>query len=80
MSTGLSTPLYLVTGQDSGKMLTFLIANGANVRITGGEPRWTPLQVVSYHGHELAVRILLKFGADMIIKAADGKTAIDIAR
>ena len=39
----------------------------------------TPLMMAATEGHAEAVRLLLKFGADLTLKDQDGMTARDVA-
>jgi ankyrin repeat protein len=76
------TPLHsAVANRDATKaydMATLLVKHGANVNVVQ-EGGWTPLQQAAAHGYARLVEFLLKAGADVSARAADGRTAYDLA-
>lgn len=76
------TPLHsAVANRDATKaydVATLLVKHGANVNVVQ-EGGWTPLQQAAAHGYARLVKFLLKEGADVSARAADGRTAYDLA-
>jgi len=61
-------------------MLPLLIAYGADVNVRGTNPAGqTALHIAAQFGNEEALRELIKAGADVFAKYADGNTALDVA-
>ncbi|ANP81770.1 hypothetical protein BAQ53_13190 [Bacillus sp. B25(2016b)] len=73
-----NTPLQAAIANKQSELVAFLIEKGSNVNImqSGG---WTGLHEAALLGNEEIIMLLLKNGANKMIKKNDGKTAYDIA-
>ncbi|MEC2451111.1 ankyrin repeat domain-containing protein, partial [Bacillus thuringiensis] len=73
-----NTPLQAAIANKQSELVAFLIEKGSDVNImqSGG---WTGLHEAALLGNEEIIMLLLKNGANKMIKKNDGKTAYDIA-
>ncbi|MBZ8120713.1 hypothetical protein CJ999_03880 [Bacillus thuringiensis] len=73
-----NTPLQAAIANKQSELVTFLIEKGSDVNImqSGG---WTGLHEAALLGNEEIIMLLLKNGANKMIKKNDGKTAYEIA-
>ncbi|CAG0916811.1 unnamed protein product [Notodromas monacha] len=75
------TALHAAAVNVDSRALRVLLEAGGNPNIHCG-PRGefrTPLHIASEHGHRANVEILLKFGADFLLRDGNGLTAYDLA-
>ncbi|MGA3204246.1 MAG: ankyrin repeat domain-containing protein [Bryobacteraceae bacterium] len=74
-----STALHWAVFNDDLETAKMLIAAGANVKVTTREGAITPLFMASTNGNAAMIETLLKAGADVNAKKANGTTALMLA-
>ncbi len=76
----LTTPLYAACKNAHHGVVSILLQNRPPADINkSGRDGATPLKVASQHGHDVVVRLLLRFGADVDKRAKDGRTPLHAA-
>ena len=76
----LTTPLYAACKNAHHGVVSILLQNRPPADINkSGRDGATPLKIASQHGHDVVVRLLLRFGADVDKRAKDGRTPLHAA-
>ena len=74
------TPVEMAAQQGDAKMIRLLVERGqADLRVAGGEQKFTPLLRAVFDGKEEAVRELVRMGADPEAKDSGGRNALALA-
>ena len=76
----LTTPLYAACKNAHHGVVSILLQNRPPADINkSGRDGATPLKIASQRGHDVVVRLLLRFGADVDKRAKDGRTPLHAA-
>ena len=76
----LTTPLYAACKNAHHGVVSILLQNRPPADINkSGRDGATPLDCGAQHGHDVVVRLLLRFGADVDKRAKDGRTPLHAA-
>ena len=76
-------PMYIAAEKDSASILRMLVEKcdiDVNAPATNEVDKGSPLHVAAMFDNASSVSVLLQMGADMYIKDALGRTAVDIAK
>ncbi|GIX91368.1 ankyrin repeat and SAM domain-containing protein 6 [Caerostris darwini] len=74
------TPLMLASMLGYNNIINVLISNGAKLDAQDFENGWTALMYAVFHRRSQTVELLIKKGASVEMHAANGFTALDLAR
>lgn len=80
-SAGARLPVSIADAQKAEEMLVLFLAKGVDINAPDERlKRWTALHAAAISGEPGETALLLKLGAKIDIRDADGKTPLDLAR